>query len=103
SNYGPTNPVYLKTVGDRVKTLRDTGIAGTIPTELVQASASGLDPHISPESASIQVARVAKVRGVSEDLLIKAVVQATAGRQLGFLGEPRVNVLELNLLLDSMK
>ena len=103
SNYGPTNPDYLKTVGDRVKTLRATGITGTIPTELVQASASGLDPHISPESATIQVARVAKVRGVSEDLLIKAVAQATEGRQLGFLGEPRVNVLELNLLLDSMK
>jgi len=103
SNYGPTNPVYLKTVGDRVKTLRDTGIAGTIPTELVQASASGLDPHISPESARIQAARVAKARGVSEDLLIKALAQATEGRQFGFLGEPRVNVLELNLLLDSMK
>jgi potassium-transporting ATPase KdpC subunit len=103
SNYGPTNPDYLKTVGDRVKTLRDTGITGTIPTELLQASASGLDPHISPESARIQVVRVAKARGVSEDLLIKAVAQATEGRQLGFLGEPRVNVLELNLLLDSMK
>lgn len=102
SNSGPTNPDYLKTVGDRLKTLCDTGIGGTIPAELVQASASGLDPHISPESARIQVTRVAKARGVSEALLIKAVAQATEGRQLGFLGEPRVNVLKLNLLLDSL-
>jgi len=103
SNAGPTNPAYLQTVGDRVKALRDTGVAGPVPADLVQASASGLDPHITPESARLQVARVAKARGVSEDMLIKAVAQATEGRQLGFLGEPRVNVLELNLSLDSMK
>ena len=103
SNSGPTNPDYLKTVGDRVKTLRDTGVAGTIPADLVQASASGLDPHITPESARLQVARVAKTRGVSEDILVKAVAQATEGRQVGFLGEPRVNVLSLNLSLDKLK
>jgi potassium-transporting ATPase KdpC subunit len=103
SNSGPTNPDYLKTVGDRVKTLRDTGVTGPVPADLVQASASGLDPHITPESARLQVARVAKARGVSEDTLIKAVAQATEGRQLGFLGEPRVNVLELNLSLDLLK
>jgi len=103
SNAGPTNPAYLQTVGDRVKALRDSGVAGPVPADLVQASASGLDPHITPESARLQVARVAKARGVSEDLLIKAVVQATEGRQWGFLGEPRVNVLELNLSLDPMK
>ena len=103
SNAGPTNPAYLQTVGDRVKALRDAGVTGKVPADLVQASASGLDPHITPESARLQVARVAKVRGVSEDLLIKAVAQATEGRQLGFLGEPRINVLELNLSLDSMK
>ena len=103
SNSGPTNPDYLKTVGDRVKALRDTGVTGPVPADLVQASASGLDPHITPESARLQVARVAKARGVSEDTLVKAVAQATEGRQLGFLGEPRVNVLELNLKLDNLK
>jgi K+-transporting ATPase ATPase C chain len=103
SNAGPTNPDYLKTVGDRVKVLRDSGVTGVIPAELVQASASGLDPHITPESARLQVQRVAKARGVSEDALVKAVAQATAGRQLGFLGEPRVNVLVLNLALDGVK
>ena len=103
SNSGPTNPDYLKTVGDRVKALRDTGVTGKVPADLVQASASGLDPHITPESALLQVPRVAKARGVSEDMLVKAVAQATEGRQLGFLGEPRVNVLELNLSLDSLK
>jgi len=103
SNSGPTNPDYLKTVGDRVKALRDTGVAGPIPADLVQASASGLDPHITPESAKLQVARVAKARGVSEDILVKAVAQATEGRQVFFLGEPRVNVLTLNLSLDKLK
>jgi len=103
SNSGPTNPDYLKTVGDRVKALRDTGVSGAIPADLVQASASGLDPHVTPESALLQVPRVAKARGVSEDVVIKAVAQATEGRQLGFLGEPRVNVLTLNLTLDSLK
>lgn len=102
SNSGPTNPDYLKTVGNRVKTLRDTGITGQVPADLVQASASGLDPHISPEAARLQVARVAKARGVSEDIVMKGVAQATEGRQLGFLGEPRVNVLVLNLKLDRL-
>ena len=102
SNAGPTNPDYLKSVGDRIKTLRDTGVTGNIPADLVQASASGLDPHVTPESALIQVPRVAKARGVSEDVLVKAVAQATEGRQFGFLGEPRVNVLVLNLELDRL-
>jgi potassium-transporting ATPase KdpC subunit len=103
SNSGPTNPDYLKTVGDRVKALRDTGVTGTVPADLVQASASGLDPHVTPESALLQVPRVAKARGVSEDVLVKAVAQATEGRQLGFMGEPRVNILKLNLSLDELK
>jgi K+-transporting ATPase ATPase C chain len=103
SNSGPTNPDYLKTVGDRVKALRDVGISGTIPADLVQASASGLDPHITPESAKLQVARVAKARHVSEEAVTKAVAQATEERQLGFMGEPRVNVLALNLVLDGLK
>ena len=103
SNSGPTNPDYLKTVGDRVKALRDTGITGDVPADLVQASASGLDPHISPEAARVQIARVAKARGMSPEELDKLVAAATSGRQLGFLGEPRVNVLELNLALDGVK
>ena len=103
SNSGPTNPDFIKTVGDRVKALRDTGITGPIPADLVLASASGLDPHITPESAKLQVARVAKARGVSEDSLMKAVDQATEGRQMGFLGDARVNVLSLNLSLDGLK
>jgi K+-transporting ATPase ATPase C chain len=102
SNSGPTNPYYLKTVGERVKTLRDTGVSGTIPAELVQASASGLDPHLSPEAALLQVPRVARARGMSETAVIKAVKQQTADRQFGFLGTPRVNVLVLNLELDRM-
>ena len=102
SNAGPTNPDYLKTVGDRVKALHDTGVSGTIPADLAQASASGLDPHISPESALLQVPRVAKVRGVSEDVLKKAVSQAIEDRQLGFMGAPKVNVLELNLKVDGV-
>jgi len=103
SNSGPTNPDFIKTVGDRVKALRDTGVTGDVPADLVEASASGLDPHISPASAAIQVARVAKARGMSEDALQKIVAVHADGRQLGFLGEPRVNVLELNLALDALK
>ncbi len=102
SNSGPTNPDYLKSVAERVKALRDTGISGTVPTELVQASASGLDPHITPESAQLQIPRVAKARRVTEATLAKLVAQNADGRQLGFLGEPRVNVLVLNLELDKL-
>ncbi len=103
SNAGPTNPDYLKTVGDRVQLLRDTGVTGPVPADLVQASASGLDPHISPEAALIQVPRVAKARGMSEEAVRTIVAQVTEGRQLGFLGEPRVNTLELNLKLDALR
>jgi K+-transporting ATPase ATPase C chain len=105
SNAGPTNQDYLKTVADRVKVLHDTGVTGVtgqIPADLVQASASGLDPHITPESAKLQVARVAKAREVTEVEVIKAVTRATEDRQLGFLGAPRVNVLVLNLELDRL-
>jgi len=103
SNSGPTNPDYLKTVGARVKALRDTGVTGPIPADLVQASASGLDPHITPESARLQAPRVAKARGVSEAMVMKAVTQAADERQFGFLGGARVNVLVLNLELDKLK
>ncbi len=101
SNSGPTNPDYLKTVADRVKALRDTGVTGTVPADLVQASASGLDPHVSLEAAMVQVPRVAKARGMSEEAVKKLVDARTDDRQFGFLGDPRVNVLELNLALDG--
>ncbi|HXE96703.1 MAG TPA: potassium-transporting ATPase subunit KdpC [Dongiaceae bacterium] len=102
SNSGPTNPDYLKIVADRVKTLRDAGMTESIPSDLVQASASGLDPHISPEAALLQVPHVARARGISEASLVKAVSQITEDRQFGFLGAPRVNVLVLNLELDRL-
>ena len=103
SNLGPTNPDYLKSVGDRVKALRDTGISGNVPADLVQASASGLDPHISPQAAKVQIPRVAMARGMSEETVQKLVSSQTEQRQLGFLGEPRVNVLGLNLVLDELR
>jgi len=102
SNLGPTNPDYLKSVADRVKALHDAGISGNVPADLVQASASGLDPHISPEAAGVQIARVAKARGLSEKAVQNLVSAHTEERQLGFLGEPRVNVLVLNLALDRL-
>ncbi len=102
SNSGPTNPDFIKTVGERVKALHDSGITGSVPADLVEASASGLDPHISPEAANVQVPRVAKARRVTEDGLKKLVVAHTEERQWGFLGEPRVNVLALNLELDKL-
>jgi K+-transporting ATPase ATPase C chain len=102
SNAGPTNPDYLKTVAERVKTLRDSGVNGPIPADLVQASASGLDPHITPEAAGLQVTRVARARGLSAADVEKAVALATEERQLGFLGAPRVNLLALNLELDKL-
>jgi K+-transporting ATPase ATPase C chain len=102
SNSGPTNPDYLKTVGDRVKALRDTGVTDPVPADLVQASASGLDPHITPESALLQVPRIAMARGISEERLRKVVSDRIEERQFGFIGAPRVNVLVLNLELARL-
>jgi K+-transporting ATPase ATPase C chain len=102
SNAGPTNPDYLKTVGDRVKALRDSGVTGQVPADLVQASASGLDPHVTPESALLQVPRIAKARGINADQLRKMVSERIEERQFGFLGAPRVNVLVLNLEMDKL-
>ena len=103
SNSGPTNPAYLESVDGRVKNLRDSGITGSIPADLVEASASGLDPHISTDAARVQIPRVAKARGMSVEDVQKLVSAHTEERQMGFLGEPRVNVLALNLELDSLK
>ena len=102
SNSGPTNPEYLKTVAERVKKLRDSGITGPIPAELVQASASGLDPHLSPQAARLQVSRIAKTRGIPETTVLKQIQAATEQPQLGILGAARVNVLAVNLKLDTL-
>ncbi len=104
SNLGPTNPALTKDIADRVAALRaaDPGNPATIPVDLVTASASGLDPDISPAAAAYQVARIARARGVDSSTVRGAVVRCTAPRQYGFLGEPRVNVLCVNLMLDGV-
>lgn len=103
SNQGPTNPALASAVKERIAALRaaDPGNDAPVPVDLVTASGSGLDPHISPAAAQFQVARVARERKVGEDHIRKLVQQATEGRTLGIFGEPRVNVLELNLSLDA--
>jgi len=100
SNYGPTNKKLIDRVAGDVATLQADHPGTDIPIDLVTASGSGLDPDITPEAAEFQVARVAQQRHLSEDALRHIIAQHTQGRQLGFLGEPRVNVLELNLDLD---
>ena len=103
SNSGPTNADFIKTVGDRVQILRDSGVNGNIPADLALASASGLDPHVSPEAANVQISRVAKARGMTEESLTKLVASHVEDRQWGLFGQPRVNILELNLALDGMR
>jgi K+-transporting ATPase ATPase C chain len=103
SNYGPLNASLQDEVHQRVAALRATGVTGPIPGDLVTKSASGLDPHVSVAAAEIQVPRVARARGLAE-AEVQALVRAqTEGSTLGFLGEPRVNVLALNLDLDARK
>jgi potassium-transporting ATPase KdpC subunit len=105
SNLGPTNPALLKSIEQRRTALAaaDGVPASSIPSDAVTASGSGLDPDISPAYASAQVSRVAAARGLSEARVRALVAEHTDGRQLGFLGDPTVNVLELNLALAALR
>jgi len=105
SNLGPSNPALEEAVRARMDALRaaDPGNTRPVPVDLVTASASGLDPHISVAAALYQVPRVARERGLTEKEVEALVLQFTTGRQLGVLGEPRVNVLNLNLALDAVQ
>src|SRR5258708_4642907 len=105
SNQGPLNPALTDAVTGRIKALHDADSdnAAPVPVDLVTASASGLDPHISPAAAAYQVERVAKARNLDPQKVRTLVAEFTQGRQLGFLGEPRVNVLRLNFALDAMR
>jgi potassium-transporting ATPase KdpC subunit len=101
SQYGPTNKKLIEAVTANVEAAKRENPGVPVPIDLVTTSASGFDPHISPAAADFQVPRVARERGMSEADLRQLVQAHTEGRQLGFLGEARVNVLELNLALDS--
>jgi K+-transporting ATPase ATPase C chain len=105
SNLGPTNPALMEAVSKRIEALRqaDPENNALIPVDLVTSSASGLDPHISPAAAEYQVARVAKARGLNVDSVRQLITRHTEGRTFGMLGEPRVNIVELNLDLDNQR
>jgi K+-transporting ATPase ATPase C chain len=103
SNLGATNKVLIDQIANRTEILKSSGIQAPVPSDLVEASASGLDPHISMQSALVQIPRIAKARALDEETVRKLVLEHVEERQFGFLGEQRVNVLELNLALDNMK
>ena len=101
TNLGPTSKKLMDSVKSNADALKAENSTKPIPVDLVTSSASGLDPHITPAAAEFQISRVARERGMSEDEIKKIVQLHTEGRQLGVLGEPRVNVLELNLALNA--
>jgi len=101
SNLGPTNKALIERVRGEVESLKKENASAPVPIDLVTTSASGLDPDISPEAALFQVPRVAKARNMPENRVRQLVQERTEGRFLGLLGEPRVNVLALNLALDG--
>jgi K+-transporting ATPase ATPase C chain len=102
SNLGPSNKALVDRVQGDIDKLKQENPSSTVPTDLVTTSASGLDPHLSPEAALFQVPRIAKARNLPEDRIRQLVADHTEGRFLGLLGEPRVNVLLLNLALDQL-
>jgi K+-transporting ATPase ATPase C chain len=102
SNYGPSNKALIDRVQGDIDTLKKENSSAPVPIDLVTTSASGLDPHISPEAALFQVPRIAKARNLPEDRIRQLVADKTEGRLFGLLGEPRVNVLLLNLALDQL-
>jgi len=105
SNLGPLNPALVDAVKGRIGALKaaDPDNKLAIPADLVTASASGLDPHISPDAAAYQIERIARVRGLKRDAVAALVASHTEGRQLGIFGAPRVNVLKLNLAVDELR
>ena len=102
SNLGPSNKALIDRVQGDVDKLKQENSSAPVPADLVTTSASGLDPHISPEAALFQIPRIAKARNLPEDHIRQLVVDHTEGRLFGLLGEPRVNVLLLNLALDQL-